>query len=79
MNDFAAMLNTFLKLFLTDAAMVPFLFDVLERLLRRFLKLFVLKAVADAAVTPYQLIKTSGKLLPVDDKTFQIYNILLIF
>lgn len=53
------MLNTFLKLFQTDAAMVPFLFDVLERLLRRFLKLFVLKAVADAAVTPYQLIKTS--------------------
>ena len=34
MKDIAAMLNTYLKLFQTDAPMVPFLSDVLEKLVR---------------------------------------------
>lgn len=37
MKDIAAMLNTLLKLFQTDAPVVPFLSDVLEKLLRYYL------------------------------------------
>lgn len=56
MKDTAVMLNIFLKLFQIDTSMVLFLTDVLEKLLDRFLKLFVRKAVVDASVTLYQLI-----------------------
>lgn len=49
MKDIAAMLDTFPK---TDTPILFFLSDVLEKLLRHFLKLFVGKAVVDAAVTP---------------------------
>ena len=49
MKDIAAMLDTFPK---TDTPILFFLSDILEKLLRHFLKLFVRKAVVDAAVTP---------------------------
>ena len=49
MKDIAAMLDTFPK---TDTPILFFLSDILEKLLRHFLKLFVRKAVVDDAVTP---------------------------
>ena len=84
MKDTAVLLNIFLKLFQIDTSMVLFLTDVLEKLLDRFLKLFVRKAVVDASVTLYQLIdinidESSVHLLLADDEIFPIYAILLIF
>ena len=84
MKDTAVMLNIFLKLFQIDTSMVLFLTDVLEKLLDRFLKLFVRKAVVDASVTLYQLIdinidESSVHLLLDDNEIFPIYAILLIF
>ena len=55
MKDTAVMLNIFLKLFQIDTSMVLFLSDVLEKLLDRFLKLFVRKAVVDASVTLFPI------------------------
>ena len=84
MKDTAVMLNIFLKLFEIDTSMVLFLTDVLEKLLDRFLKLFVRKAVVDESVTLYQLIdinidESSVNLLLADDEIFPIYVIHLIF
>lgn len=62
MKDISAMVNTFLKFFQRDAQMVPFLSVILEKLLNCFLKLFIRKAIAAAAVTPDQLMKIMSHL-----------------
>lgn len=54
MKDIAAMLT-----FFWNFRQIPFLSDLLEKLFRRFLELFVRKAVLYASVTSNQLIKVN--------------------
>ena len=53
--DIASFLNKFLKMYQTDAPMVPFMADDLECLTRRLLKCVVKKSVLDKAITPFSV------------------------
>ena len=66
-QNIADHLQTFLKGFQTDAAMVPIMSDTLETLVRRFLKMFIKNVIVDYASTPYELIKIN-----VSDKDNQL-------
>ena len=69
-NDLASILNTFLVSFQTDAPMIPFMSDAVEKIMRRLMKMFLLTSVVENASTPYKLIKIDVDLatnrLPVD-------------
>ena len=56
-HDIARILREFLLYFQTDNPMMPFMSDVLEKILLRIMKMFVLKEVLKEASTVYKLIK----------------------
>ena len=53
--DIASFFNKFLKMYQTDAPMVPFMADDLECLTRRLLKCVLKKSVLDKAITPFSV------------------------
>ena len=61
-KDVASILQPFLKSFQTDAPMMPFLPTVLEKLLRRVMKLFIRATVVDEQLTALQLVKLDVEL-----------------
>ena len=63
-HDIANILIEFLTKLQTDDAVMPLPSGLLETILRRLMKFFILAEVTKAAVTPYKLIK-----LDVFDKT----------
>ena len=66
-HDSANILSEFLTKFQTDNPVMPFLSDLLESILRRLMKFFILAEVIKAAATAYKLIK-----LDVFDKNMRL-------
>ena len=71
-KDLSHKMNTFLTLFQSDAPMVPFLSDTLERLLRRIVGYFVTTPALEKAATALALVKldvtvTGGNCLLTSD------------
>ena len=71
-KDLSHKMNTFLTLFQSDAPMVPFLSDTLERLLRRSMGYFVTTPALEKAATALALVKldvtvTGGNCLLTSD------------
>ena len=56
-HDIANIVNKFLTKFQVGNPVMPFLSDLLESILRRFLKFFILPEVIKAVATVYKLIK----------------------
>ena len=56
-HDIANILSESLTNFLTDNPVIPFLSDLLESILRRFMKFFILAEVIKSAATAYKLVK----------------------
>ena len=56
MHDIANILSEFVTKFQTNNPVLPFLSDLLESILRRLMKLFILAEVIKAAATTYKLI-----------------------
>ena len=68
-HDIANILTEFLTKFQTDNQVMPFFSDLLENILRRLMKFFILAEVIKAAATAYKLMK-----LDIFDKTFSYQN-----
>ena len=66
-HDIANILSEFLTKFQTDNPVMSFLSDLLESILRRLMKFFILAEVIKAALTAYKLIK-----LDVFDKNIHL-------
>ena len=66
-HDIANILSEFLTKFQTDNPVMPFLSDLLESILRRLMKFFILAEVIKAVATAYKLIK-----LDVCDKNIRL-------
>ena len=73
-HDIANILSEFLTKFQTDKPVMPFLSDILESILRRLMKFFILAEVIKTAATAYKLIKLDvfdkNILLPVSSVKF---------
>ena len=54
-QDIAALLNTFLVKFQSNAPLVPVLVHTLEHIMRRFMKFFLSEKVVDDANSQYKL------------------------
>ena len=81
-RDVASQLEVFLKTFQTDAPMVPFLSDTLEKITRRLMRYILKKDVVNAAVTPHKLMKldvlAEKNLKPVNEVKMPTGPLLLV-
>ena len=60
-QDVAEILAKFLKQFQTDSPVLPFLSDILEFILRRVMKMFLLSSYLKEVATPCQVLKLDYK------------------